>query len=92
VAFFDELDCLDWNQYSINRLLKEAAENADGVDPSKVSAHRLRATGETFLADASVDVKMLRDLAGWQDLQTALYYIAKSGRICSIEIAVRRQD
>ncbi len=81
VAFFDELDCLDWNQYSINRLLKEAAKNADGVDPSKVFAHRLRATGETFLADASVDVKMLRDLAGWQDLQTVLHYIVKSGRI-----------
>jgi len=64
-AFFDELECLNWNQYSINRLLKEATENADGVDPSKVSAHRLRSTGETFLADASVDVKMLRDLAGW---------------------------
>lgn len=81
MTFFDDFDCIDWQQYSLNRLLKEAAENADGVDPSKISAHRLRATGETFLADASVDVKMLRDLAGWQDLQTALYYIAKSGRI-----------
>jgi len=81
VTFFDEFDCLDWRQYSINRLLKEAAENADGMDPSEISAHPLRATGETFLADASVDVKMLRDLAGWQDLQTAVYYIAKSGRI-----------
>jgi hypothetical protein len=24
---------------------------------------------------------MLRDLAGWQDRQTALYYIVKTGRI-----------
>lgn len=81
MTFFDEFDCLTWNQYPINSLLKEAAKNAKGVDPSNISAHPLRATGETFLADISVDMKMLRDLAGWQDIQTALYYIAKSGRI-----------
>ncbi|MFC6613753.1 site-specific integrase [Halopenitus salinus] len=86
VTFFDEFDCLDWQQHSINRLLKEAAENADGVDSSEISAHPLRATGETFLADASVDVKMLRDLAGWEDLQTARYYIAKSGRINTLKL------
>jgi hypothetical protein len=50
---------IDRNQYSRNRLLREATENADGVDPSKVSAHRLRVTGETFLAEASVGLKML---------------------------------
>lgn len=81
MTFFDNLDCLDWRQHSINRLLHKAAKNADAVDPEKVTAHRLRASGETFLADVSVDVKMLRDLAGWEDLQTARYYIAKSGRI-----------
>lgn len=83
MTFFDQFDCLDWQQFSINRLLKEAAENADGIDSTKVSAHRLRATGETFFADASVDGKMLRDLAGWEDLQTALYYLSKSGRVNS---------
>jgi len=55
MTFFEEFDCLNWQRHSINRLLKEAARNAHGLSPKNISAHRLRATGETFFADISID-------------------------------------
>ena len=83
MTFFDHNDCLQHQRQSVNRLITKAAENADGVDPDELSAHPLRATGLTFLADIAVDPKMLCDLAGWQDIQTAARYLRESGRINS---------
>ncbi|MFC6888492.1 site-specific integrase [Halorubrum trueperi] len=85
-TFFDTFDCLDWQRHSVNRLLKEAAENARGLDPEHISAHKLRATGETFFADISLDPKMLRDLGGWQQLKTGDRYWAKSGRVNTLKL------
>jgi len=86
MTFFDEFDCLEPQQFSINRLLKEAADNADGLNPKYISAHRLRATGETFFADISIDPKMLRDLAGWQQMSTGDNYWSKSGRVNTLKL------
>jgi len=86
MTFFDEFDCLERRRDPINRLLKEAAKNADGVDPEHISVHRLRATGETFFADISIDPKMLRDLGGWQQLKTGDKYWAKSGRVNTLKL------
>lgn len=86
MTFFDEFDCLEWQRHSVNRLLREAAENAEGLNPEYVSAHRLRATGETFFADVSIDPKMLRDLAGWQQMSTGDNYWSKSGRVNTMKL------
>ena len=81
MTFFDHKNHLDLTQQGINDLIEEAAENAPGINPKNLSAHNLRATGLTFIADTSVDAKMLKDLAGWQDIQTARKYLRESGRI-----------
>jgi len=81
MTFFDRYDSLDYVQNWINELITKAAENAEGINEDEISAHNLRATGLTFLADCSVDPKMLRDLAGWEDIQTAVKYLRQSGRI-----------
>jgi hypothetical protein len=86
MTFFEEFDCLNWQRHSVNRLLKEAARNAHGLSPKNISAHRLRATGETFFADISIDPKMLRDLGGWQQLKTGDKYWAKSGRVNTLKL------
>ena len=83
MAFFDRYDYVEYQQFPVNRLIRRAAKNADGLDPEEISAHPLRATGLTFLADISTDAKMLRDLAGWQDIGTAVRYLRVSGRITS---------
>jgi integrase len=71
MAFFDNHDHIDYQQFSINRLIKKAAKHADGLDPDEISAHPLRATALTFWANISIDSKVLKDLANWQDIQTA---------------------
>lgn len=86
MTFFDNYDCLQWRRHSINRLLKEAARNADGVCPDRISLHRLRATGETFFMDVSVDPKMARDLGGWNQMKTGDNYWSKSGRVNTMKL------
>lgn len=86
MAFFDDNDCLNHQRQSVSRLIKNAARNAEGVDPTELSPHPLRATGLTFFADISVDAKMLCDLAGWQSIQTAARYLRQSGRITSHKV------
>lgn len=81
MTFFDEYDCLKHTQQGINNIITAAAENAPGISPENFSAHNLRATGLTFLANTSLDPKMLCDLAGWEDLQTARKYLRQSGHI-----------
>lgn len=86
MTFFDHNDCLQHQRFPVSRLIKKAAENANGLEPDELSPHPLRATGLTFLADISVDPKMLCDLAGWQDIQTATRYLRQSGRITSHKV------
>ena len=87
IAFFDKHDYVDYQRDPINDgLIKKAAKHADGLDPDEISAHPLRATGLTFWADISIDAKMLKDLAGWQDIQTAVRYLRVSGRITTHKV------
>ena len=86
IAFFDNHDYIDYQQYPINRLIRRAAENADGLDSGAISAHPLRATGLTFWANIVTDPKTLRDLAGWQDIETAVQYLRVSGRLTTHKV------
>lgn len=86
MTFFDRYDALDYSQNHINNIIGKAAENAEDINEQDFSAHNLRATGVTFLADTSVDVKMLCDLAGWEDIQTAVKYLRQSGRITTYKM------
>ena len=86
MTFFDRNDCLQHQRYSVSRLITKAAENANGLDSEELSSHPLRATGLTFLADISIDPKMLCDLAGWQDIQTAARYLRESSHITSHKV------
>lgn len=81
MSFFDEFDCLDMRRDNVNGLIKEAASNAKGVSAENLSAHPLRATGLTFLADVANDSKLLQDVPGWQDPETARNYFRNSGRL-----------
>lgn len=86
MAFFDRYDYVEYQQFPTNRLIRKAARNADGIDPEEISAHPLRATGLTFWADISTDPKTLRDLAGWQDIETAVRYLRVSGRLTTHKV------
>lgn len=86
MRFFNEYDYIDYQQFPASRLVKRAARNADGLDPNEISPHPLRATGITFWADVSVDPKMLRDLAGWQNIQTAVRYLRVSGHLTTHKV------
>lgn len=86
MAFFDEHECLEHTQQGINNIITAAAENAPGIEPEHLSAHNLRATGLTFLANTSIDPKMLCDLAGWEDIKTARKYLRQSGRINTVKM------
>jgi hypothetical protein len=86
ITFFDEHDCLEHTQQSINNIITAAAENAPGIDPEHLSAHNLRATGLTFLADNLIKTKVLGDHAGWKDITTAEKYLRQSGRINTVKL------
>ena len=79
--FFDRYEYVEYQQFPVTRLIRKAAKNANGLDSEEISAHPLRATGLTFWADISTDPKTLRDLAGWQDIETAVQYLRVSGRL-----------
>jgi len=86
ITFFDKNDYIDYQQYPINRIIRKAAKNANGIESDELSAHPLRATGLTFWADIIIDPKTLRDIAGWQDIETAVRYLRVSGRIVTDKI------
>ena len=86
MTLFDTHDYINYRQFSINRVIRRAAENANGLDPDNISAHPLRATGITFWADLATNPKLLKDLAGWQSLDTSERYLRASGRITTYKV------
>jgi integrase len=50
--------------------VREAAENADGVDPEAITIRGLRATAATNYATYIRNPKVLQDLMGWTRLET----------------------
>lgn len=80
MKFFDENEFLDITQQQMRNDVRKAARKAEGVNPSNLTPHPLRATGGTFYADAGLLPKPLRDIMGWSDLANAERYIRASGR------------
>jgi len=80
LRFFEEYDYVDVGQQQMRNNVRKAARNADGVDPSDLTLHPLRATGATFYADSGLDSKPLRDLLGHSDRAEARRYVRGSGR------------
>jgi len=73
---YGEFQC---SQTGINRRVKKAAELAEGLDPSDVTPHGLRATAATRFASRGLDVTALQSMFGWAQLSTAHNYIRRSG-------------
>jgi len=80
IRFFEEYDYVDVTQQQMRNNVRKAARNAEGVDPSDLTLHPLRATGATFSADAGLRSKPLRDLLGHSDRAEARRYVRGSGR------------
>lgn len=80
LRFFSENEYVDVTQQQMRNDVRKAARNAEGVDPSDLTPHPLRATGATFYADAGLLSKPLRDLLGHSDRAEARRYVRGSGR------------
>lgn len=52
----------------------------------KVTPHTLRATAAYMFAEAGLSVQALRQIMGWAKLETAEYYINRSGRASEREL------
>lgn len=66
-------------QVSMNNLVEEAAENADGVDSEEITIRGLRATAATHYATYVRTPKALKDLMGWTRIETAVRYLRRAG-------------
>lgn len=80
MRFFEENEYVDVTQQQMRNDIRKAARLAEGVDPSNLTPHPLRATGATFLADAGLLSKAMRDLLGHSDRAEARRYVRGSGR------------
>ncbi|MFB6201984.1 MAG: tyrosine-type recombinase/integrase [Halorhabdus sp.] len=86
LRFFQENEFVDVTQEQMRNDTRKAARLAEGVDPSDLTPHPLRATGATFYADAGLLSKPLRDLMGWSDRTEARRYVRGSGRQLTSEV------
>lgn len=80
--YFDspEYDRVEASGSAINRRVKKAAENADGLDPTHLSPHSLRATAATYHAGRGLEMLSLMQFMGWCQPSTAKVYIGRNGR------------
>jgi len=79
MLFFENNDCLEITQVTMNNLVTEAAENAKGVDPEEITLRGLRATAATHYTTIVRNPKVLQDLMGWTRIETAARYIRRAG-------------
>lgn len=86
LRFFRENEFVNVTQQQMRDDVRKAASLAEGVDPSNLTPHPLRATGATFYADAGLLSKPLRDLMGWSDRTEARRYVRGSGRQLTSEV------
>lgn len=79
MLFFQENECLEITQMTMNNLVSEAAENAKGVDPEGITLRGLRATAATNYATIIRNPKVLQDVMGWTRIETAARYLRRAG-------------
>ena len=79
MLFFQNNDCLEITQVTMNNLVTEAAENAKGVDPEEITLRGLRATAATHYTSIIRNPKVLQDLMGWTRIETGARYIRRAG-------------
>jgi len=79
VTFMDQYEYLEITQVAMNNLVKEAAGNADGVNPENITIRGLRATAATHYATFIRNSKALQDLMGWTRIETAARYLRRAG-------------
>lgn len=86
MRFFDENEYVGVTQQQMRNDVRKAAGLSEGVDPTNLTPHPLRATGATFYADAGLLSKPLRDLMGWSDRSQANRYVRASGRQLTTQV------
>ena len=79
MLFFENNDCLEITQPTMNKLVKEAAENAKGVDPENITLRGLRATAATNYTTCVRNPKVIQDVMGWTRIETGARYIRRAG-------------
>ena len=79
MLFFENNDCLEITQPTMNNLVKEAAENAKGVDPENITLRGLRATAATNYTTIIRNPKVIQDVMGWTRIETGARYIRRAG-------------
>lgn len=68
-------------QPAMMNLVREAAKNANGVDPENITIRGLRATAATHYSTYIRNPKVLQDLMGWTRLETSSRYLRRSGAL-----------
>lgn len=86
LTFFSEYDCIEENQNTLDRWLKDAAENARGVNPEVVTAHGLRADGLTFYIRLTGDPMVGGEIGGQSDWQSINRYKSMLDRITTEQV------
>jgi integrase len=75
----DEYDRVEVSGTAINRRVKKAADRAEGLDPTRLSPHKLRATAATYHASRGLETLSLMQMMGWVSPKTAEVYISRNG-------------
>jgi len=85
-TFFIENEFVDMSQGTMRRRVRDAAKNAEGVNPDYVSLRGLRATAATHVSTFLRHPKTLQDFMGWTSIDTARRYLRRSGRFTTEEV------
>lgn len=79
MLFFKNHDCLEITQVTMNNLVTDAAENAEGVDSEGITLRGLRATAATHYTTIVRNPKAIQDVMGWTRIETAVRYVRRAG-------------
>lgn len=83
--YFEEVPYTKVSYSTVNRRLKKIAELTDGVSPSHIYSHMMRATAASHLAWAGFAPALLDLQFGWEDEKTKERYIKKTGYQVKLE-------
>lgn len=78
--WFDKYDSWPLSCQAVNRRVERAAEEAEGLDPTTIYPHCLRATAASYHAGRGLPTIALQALMGWADVSTAKKYVQQSGK------------
>ncbi|MFB6150787.1 MAG: hypothetical protein ABEJ40_03185, partial [Haloarculaceae archaeon] len=79
-TFFDYVEVLDCGRTELAGLVREAAADAEGIDPEGLTPQVLRATGGRFFAAVGFDATSVAHLLGLDDRERAEAFVRAAGQ------------